>query len=142
MDSDANIVIIGAGSASFGLDNLSGIIAHENLQNTTVKLVDIQENSLKAISALGEVMKREWDSKIEIMSFLDRKQALIDADFVILSVAIDREETWLKDYQIAEKYGYYEITLQLFFNDVITGEFLEGGEVVVTPPKVDGSDKV
>jgi len=45
-----------------------------------------------------------------------------------------------KDY--AEKYGYYEITLQLFFNDVITGEFLEGGEVVVTPPKVDGSDKV
>ena len=59
MDSDANIVIIGAGSASFGLDNLSGIIAHENLQNTTVKLVDIQENSLKAISALGEVMKRE-----------------------------------------------------------------------------------
>ncbi|MHA1977184.1 MAG: family 4 glycosyl hydrolase [Candidatus Hodarchaeales archaeon] len=107
MDSDANIVIIGAGSASFGLDNLSGIIAHEDLQNTTLKLVDIHEENLKAIKALGEVMKREWDSNIEITSFLDRKQALIDADYVILSVAIDREETWLKDFQIAKKYGYY-----------------------------------
>ncbi len=107
MDSDANIVIIGAGSASFGLDNLSGIIAHEDLQNTTLKLVDINKENLSAIYALGEVMKKEWDSKIKISSFLDRKEALIDADFVILSVAIDREETWLKDYQIAKKYGYY-----------------------------------
>ncbi len=107
MDSDANIVIIGAGSASFGLDNLSGIIAHEDLQNTTLKLVDINEQNLNAIKALGKVMKHKWDSSIEILSYLDRKQALIDADYVILSVAIDREETWLKDFQIAQKYGYY-----------------------------------
>jgi alpha-galactosidase len=107
MDSEANIVIIGAGSASFGLDNLSGIIAHEDLQDSTLKLVDLQEENLRIINTLGELMKREWNSNITIESFLDRKEALIDADYVILSVAIDREETWLKDYQIAEKYGIY-----------------------------------
>ncbi|MHA2238341.1 MAG: family 4 glycosyl hydrolase [Candidatus Hodarchaeales archaeon] len=107
MDSDANIVIIGAGSASFGLINLSGIIANEDLQNATIKLVDIHEQNLKAIKALGELMKREWKSTIKIESFIDRKQALIDADYVILSVAIDREETWLKDFQIAKKYNFY-----------------------------------
>ncbi|MHA1993612.1 MAG: family 4 glycosyl hydrolase [Candidatus Hodarchaeales archaeon] len=107
MDSDANIIIIGAGSASFGLDNLSGIIAHEDLQNSTLKLVDIHEQNLKTINSLGEFMKREWKSNIIIESFLDRKEALIDADYVILSVAIDREETWLKDFQIAKKYGIY-----------------------------------
>jgi hypothetical protein len=42
----------------------------------------------------------------------------------------------------AEEYGYYEITFQLFFHDANTGEFLEGGEVVVTPPEVDGFDEL
>ncbi|PWI46593.1 hypothetical protein CEE45_15995 [Candidatus Heimdallarchaeota archaeon B3_Heim] len=107
MDSAANIVIIGAGSASFGLDNLSGIIAHEDLTNSTLKLVDTHEQNLKTINTLGELMKLEWNSNITIESFLDRKQALIDADYVILSVAIDREETWLKDFQIARKYDIY-----------------------------------
>lgn len=42
----------------------------------------------------------------------------------------------------AEKYGYYKITFELFFHDINTGEFLERGEVVVAPPKVDGFDEV
>lgn len=107
MSSDTNIVIIGAGSASFGLENLSGIIAHDDLQEATLNLVDINEPNLKAIEALGKIMKKEWESEIIINSSLDRKEVLSDADFVVLSVAVDREETWLKDYKIAEKYGYY-----------------------------------
>lgn len=107
MGRNANIVIIGAGSASFGLENLSGIIVHDDLQDATLNLVDINETNLKAIKALGEKMKKEWESNIEIISSLERKKVLPDADFVILSVAVDREETWLKDYQIAKKYEYY-----------------------------------
>ncbi len=97
MGRNANIVIIGAGSASFGLENLSGIIVHDDLQDATLNLVDINETNLKAIKALGEKMKKEWESNIEIISSLERKKVLPDADFVILSVAVDREETWLKD---------------------------------------------
>ena len=107
MTSDPKIVIIGAGSASFGLENLSGIIAHEDLQNATLTLVDINESHLKAIYALSERIKGEWKSNIEIKITTDRKKALPDADFVILSVAIDREETWSKDHEIAKKYGIY-----------------------------------
>lgn len=107
MTSDTKIVIIGAGSASFGLENLSGIIAHEDLQNATLSLVDINESHLKGIHALSEKMKKEWKSNIKISIATDRKKALPDADFVILSVAVDREETWIKDYEIAQKYGIY-----------------------------------
>ena len=107
MTSDPKIVIIGAGSASFGLENLSGIIAHEDLQNATLTLVDTNESHLKAIHALSEKIKNEWKSNIEITITTERKKALQNADFVILSVAVDREETWIKDYEIAKKYGLY-----------------------------------
>ncbi|MHA1975249.1 MAG: family 4 glycosyl hydrolase [Candidatus Hodarchaeales archaeon] len=107
MGSDPKIVIIGAGSASFGLENLSGIIAHDDLQEAELTLVDINETNLKTITALGKTMKREWDSEVNITSTTDRKKALQDAEFVILSVAVDREKTWQKDYAIAKKYGYY-----------------------------------
>jgi alpha-galactosidase len=107
MGSDTNIVVIGAGSASFGLETLGSIIERQDLQNTTLHLVDINNDSLKTISALAKLMKNKWNSSIKVNSTLDRKQVLNDADFVVLSVAIDREETWLKDYQIAEKYGVY-----------------------------------
>ncbi len=107
MTNDTNIVVIGAGSASFGLETLSSIIKRRDLQDSTLHLVDINNNNLKTIFALAKLMKKNWKSKIKINSSLDRNQVLTGADFIILSVAVDREETWLKDYQIAKKYGLY-----------------------------------
>ncbi|UCE14390.1 MAG: hypothetical protein JSV04_04230, partial [Candidatus Heimdallarchaeota archaeon] len=101
------IVIIGAGSASFGLENLGGIMQHEDLLGSTLVLVDINEVNLKLVTALANHMNREWDSKMEIISTTDRKTELSDADFVILSVAVDREETWKIDHRIGKKYGVW-----------------------------------
>jgi alpha-galactosidase len=105
--SDTSIVVIGAGSASFGLETLSSIIEREDLQKSTLHLVDINNDNLKTIFALSKLMKKKFETNIKINSSMDRTQVLADADFVILSVAVDREETWLKDYQIAKKYGFY-----------------------------------
>ncbi len=100
------IVIIGAGSASFGLKNLTGIMDNEDLKGeATLSLVDINEANLEAITALANRINHEWKSKMEIVSTTDRKEVLPDADFVVLSVAVDREETWLKDHKLARKYG-------------------------------------
>ena len=49
-----NIVIIGAGSASFGLENLTGIMDHEDLKGEAcLSLVDINKTNLEAITALA-----------------------------------------------------------------------------------------
>ena len=75
MKNNPKIVIIGAGSASFGLENLSGIISHENLkEETQLTLVDTDKNNLKTITALADRIKSEWNSNIDISSTTDRKE--------------------------------------------------------------------
>jgi alpha-galactosidase len=101
------IVIIGAGSASFGLENLGGILQNETLKGSTLALVDINEDNLKLVTALARRMNEEWNSKMLVLSTTDRKKVLSDADFVILSVAVDREETWMKDHEIGLKHGIW-----------------------------------
>ncbi|MHA2363732.1 MAG: family 4 glycosyl hydrolase [Candidatus Hodarchaeales archaeon] len=106
MSKDLKIVVIGAGSASFGLESLTGIMAQEKLKGKTeLILVDINEENLKSITALAKIIGEKWHSNIDINSTTKRKHALEDADFVILSVAQDREDTWLKDHEIGKKFG-------------------------------------
>ncbi len=108
MKDEPKIVIIGAGSASFGLENLAGIMDHENLKGkASLSLVDINEPNLKAITALANRINHEWKSDMKIVSTTDRKQVLPGADFVVLSVAVDREETWIKDFELAKKHGIW-----------------------------------
>ncbi|MHA2226670.1 MAG: family 4 glycosyl hydrolase [Candidatus Hodarchaeales archaeon] len=107
MPDEPKIVIIGAGSASFGLENLGGIFQHDDLDNSTLALVDINEENLKLVTTLATRMKREWKSNITIKSTINRKEELSDADFVVLSVALDREETWKKDHELGKKYGIW-----------------------------------
>ncbi len=108
MNDGPKIVIIGAGSASFGLENLTGIMDHEDLKGeASLSLVDVNEPNLKAITALANRLNHEWKSDMEIVSTTDRKEVLPDADFVVLSVAVDREETWIKDHELAKKYGIW-----------------------------------
>ncbi|MFX0123685.1 MAG: hypothetical protein ACFFAE_08590 [Candidatus Hodarchaeota archaeon] len=101
------IVIIGAGSASFGLENLGGIMQHEALKGSTLALIDINEGNLELIAALAHRMNEEWKSNMHILSTTNRKEVLSDADFVILSVAVDREKTWIKDHKIGLKHGIW-----------------------------------
>ena len=101
------IVIIGAGSASFGLENLGGIMQHKALKGSSLCLVDINEDNLQLVTALANRMNDEWNSNMLITSTTDRKKVLSDADFVILSVAVEREETWIKDYEIGIKHGIW-----------------------------------
>ncbi|HBE79742.1 MAG TPA: hypothetical protein DDW65_18485 [Firmicutes bacterium] len=99
------IVVIGAGSASFGLTNLGAILRTSALKGSELALVDINEEGLNLITKLAERLNREWGSEFTITSSTSRKELLTDADFVIISVAIDREKCWDADYKIAQKYG-------------------------------------
>jgi alpha-galactosidase len=99
------IVVIGAGSASFGLANLGAILRMPELKGSELCLVDVREAGLAQVTALAERINREWGSGFTIRSGTDRTRLLPDADFVILSVAIDREKCWEMDLEIARQHG-------------------------------------
>ncbi len=104
---NTKIVVIGAGSASFGLVNLGAIIRHPKLKGIHLSLVDINESGLGLITQLAQRLNREWDAQMTITSTTDRTEVLSGADFIILSVAIDREQCWKQDVDIALKYGIH-----------------------------------
>jgi len=101
----AKIVVIGAGSASFGLTNLGAILRTEALHGSTLALCDLNEEGLEEIRKLAVRINDEWGSDMRIETSTDRTELLPGADFVIISVAIDREKCWALDQEIGKKYG-------------------------------------
>lgn len=100
------IVLIGAGSASFGLGTLCDIIhAGSDLEGSTVTLVDINAQNLDTIACVARKMVEKAGIGLQIESTTDRKEALQGAEFVIVSVAVKREELWKLDWEIPLKYG-------------------------------------
>jgi alpha-galactosidase len=99
------IVVIGAGSASFGLSTLAGIMRTEGLRSCQLCLVDLDREGLGKIESLAKRLNEEWQAGMTISSTTDRTKVLEGADFVILSVAIDREACWKLDREIALHYG-------------------------------------
>jgi alpha-galactosidase len=99
------IVVIGAGSAEFGSQSLYGIMQTEGLHGFELHLVDIDQDKLGLITRLAERLNRELGADMQIFSTMKREEALEDAGFIILSIAIEREELWLKDYELALQHG-------------------------------------
>ena len=99
------IVVIGAGSASFGLNTLAHLVACEKLKGSELALVDLDAEGLALMKRLAERMNVDWGAGMTITASVDRKRALPGADFVILSVAQDRERRWELDERIPRKFG-------------------------------------
>lgn len=99
------VTVVGAGSAVFGLSTLVGILKHKDLEGIELFLHDVNSEGLEKIHHLAIKLKAALKKDIEIQSSTNRKKALEGADFVVLSVAVDREKCWKLDREIALKYG-------------------------------------
>jgi len=99
------IVVIGAGSASFGLSTLAGLMRREELRGCELCLVDINREGLDAVHSLARRINGEWGAEMTIVATTDRAAALTGADFVILAIAVDRENRWRIDHEIAKDLG-------------------------------------
>lgn len=100
------IVILGAGSAIFGLGALVRIIRSERLRGAELAMVDIDEEALRTITAAAEKMNEAWGGQMKITSTTNRLEVLPGADFVIVSVQVGpRETVWEMDWQIPLKHG-------------------------------------
>lgn len=106
MSKPPKIVMIGAGSAIFGLGALARILQSKRLRGSELALVDINEAGLKTMTTLAEKMNRAWDSGMTITSTVDREEVLSGADFVIVSIQVgEREKVWEMDWEIPLRHG-------------------------------------
>ncbi len=100
------IVILGAGSAIFGLGAMATLIRSERLRGAELALVDIDEPALETMTRLAEKMNLAWDAGMTITSTSRRTDVLPGADFVIVSVQVGQRETvWEMDWQIPLRHG-------------------------------------
>lgn len=100
------IVVIGAGSASFGENTLSALLRSKKLRGSTLALVDRNANSLDIVHRLANRLNVEWDAQFTISAHTHHKEALEDAEFVVSAIEVGpREELWKSDFEIPLKYG-------------------------------------
>ncbi len=100
------IVIIGAGSAIFGLGALSTMMQSRQLRGAHIALCDIDREGLETMTRLAQIMNDAWGTEATITSSSERRDLLPGADFVIVSIQVGQRETvWEKDWQIPLQHG-------------------------------------
>jgi alpha-galactosidase len=99
------IVVIGAGSADFGVDCLAGIFRTQGLHGSKLALVDIDREKLELAERVATRLNEGTGAGIDVTATTARADALADADFVVLAVAVDREDTWAHDHELALRHG-------------------------------------
>jgi alpha-galactosidase len=106
MSLPTKIVVIGAGSNSFGENTLSSIMASKKLKGSTLALVDRNVETLKTVKHLADRINQEWNSGFNIISCEHYEDVLDDADFVVSAIEVGaREALWRQDFKIPLKYG-------------------------------------
>ncbi len=106
----AKIVLIGAGSVSFGTGTLCDLFAaREELKGSTIALVDINPESLRLMTQVAQRLNEATGKPFVIEATTDRCAALPGAQFVITSIAVKRNERWRLDFQIPLKHGVKQV---------------------------------
>ncbi|MFX0164492.1 MAG: hypothetical protein ACFE9V_04155 [Candidatus Hodarchaeota archaeon] len=104
------IVLVGAGSVSFGTASMNDIFYSDVLEGSTVVLHDINKEKLELIYDLLMVENERLNNRINIERTTNRATAFKDADFIINSIEVgERYKLWRQDYEIPRKYGSPQI---------------------------------
>lgn len=99
------IVIIGAGSAIFGVSCMKDAFSTKELWGSELVFVDIDHAAVERMSRAAARINKELGAGFVISHTCDRREALPGADFVIVSIAINRAPLWKLDFSIPKKYG-------------------------------------
>jgi len=107
---DKKIVLVGAGSTSFGPAMLTDLYFSDVLTSSTVVLHDIDKEKLEIIHELVIAENQRVGNKFNIERTTNRAEAFKDADFIVSSIEVgDRFKLWMQDYEIPRKYGSTQI---------------------------------
>lgn len=110
MSLEKKIVMVGAGSISFGPSMFNDIYLSNELDGSTIVLHDINKSKLEMIYELLLVENEISNNKFNLEMTVNRKKAFEDADFIISSIEVgDRMKLWRQDYEIPRKHGSTQI---------------------------------
>ena len=99
------IVLIGAGSASFGLTTLHDLYADPVFADATVRLVDLDPAPLERMAQVAAALETATARGITVERYADGADAMPGADAVVVSVEVDRLNRWLLDFDIPRRHG-------------------------------------
>ena len=105
---DKKVVIIGAGSRSFGRACLADVLGNPELQAHAPELVlvDLDPQKLEDMRRLAERIKAFRQSAVRVTATTDRAAALPGADYVLISVTRCRYQLWEQDYRVPLAHGF------------------------------------
>lgn len=108
------IVIVGAGSRSFGPSMINDVLLSDGLCKNGIELVlvDIDSAGLTFAKKTAEnnaSLLNRTEKQVKIFATEDISKALPNANFVICLVERNRNLYWSQDYHIPRKYGFKQI---------------------------------
>lgn len=108
MASKMKIVIIGAGSREFSRGLVHDLVLERALfesRELTVVMVDVDAQRLELMCGYARRCATAMKVPIAFQATMDRREALRDADFVLVSVAMKRMELWEQDFRVPFAFG-------------------------------------
>lgn len=116
------IVLVGAGSVEFTRNLLGDLLSYPELQDATIVLHDIDADRLRTAERMAAWTAGALGANPRIEAFLDRREALRGARFVIDTIQVGGSRATQIDFDIPARYG-----LRYTINDTINvGGVLRG----------------
>lgn len=103
------VVLVGAGSAVFGYNSVLDAVNLSGLRGVNLVLHDIDEGRLRSMATLARRMDEEAGAGLEIEETTDRRNALDGADFIVVSIAVDRMRRWRMDWEVPFRHGIKQV---------------------------------
>lgn len=104
-----NIVLIGAGSRSFGRGQVVDVLLSEDMEGASLRLVDENEAALDIMTRFAHRVRDHVGADVNISAHTEREDALSGADAVITAVERKRMELWEQDFRIPMAYGFRHV---------------------------------
>ena len=102
----SKIAFIGAGIFGFTRNLVKDILSFPALADSTIALMDIDEERLAYIKrAVERIIKDGGYKDAKVMATTDRVEALKDADGVLCTILAGNVHIWRNDIEIPKKYG-------------------------------------
>jgi alpha-galactosidase len=105
MRKKVKIVIIGAGSAMFGFSCIRDAFTTKELFGSELVFVDLDQVALDRMLKAAHRINQELNANYQISGTTDRYAAFPGADYVIVSIAVNRLALWKEDFNVPKKYG-------------------------------------
>lgn len=99
------IAMIGAGSIVFTKTLVNDILATEVLRGSEIRLMSRTRPKLARMESFVRRMLSENGLEANVWSTLDRREALRDADYVVVTIQVGGLDAFRPDYEIPLNYG-------------------------------------